>query len=156
MSNLITLQNTDEISSSPGVHWPFSEHVLCRIHPWPLEGGGIDIFKATPLYIEEVDLSVNVEFCRFITVRASYQIRKIVGCACAGMPGRFPRHWRQRKQLVSDSGMHRDTCGTHVPWCTSGSLTRGGGENISAIPAHAQPTILRIWQEAHATLPSNM
>ena len=40
---------------------------------------------------------------------------------------RFPRHQRQRKPLVSDTGMHH---GTHVPWCMSGSLTRGGGENV--------------------------
>ena len=37
----------------------------------------------------------------------------------------------------------------HVPWCISGSLTRGCGENVPGIPAHAQPTILRSWQEAH-------
>ena len=30
---------------------------------------------------------------------------------------------------VSDSGMHYSTCVTHVPWCMSGSQTRGGGEN---------------------------
>ena len=35
----------------------------------------------------------------------------------------FPRHWLQRKCLVSDPSMH------HVPWCMSGSLARGGGEN---------------------------
>ena len=32
----------------------------------------------------------------------------------------------------------------------SGSPTRGGGETFAAFPAHAQPPILRIWQEAHA------
>ena len=47
-----------------------------------------------------------------------------------GMPGTFPRHQLQRKLLVSDSGMHHGTCVTHVPWCMSGSLTRGGGENV--------------------------
>ena len=35
---------------------------------------------------------------------------------------RFPRHRLQRKPLDSDPGMH--------PWCMTGSLTRGGGENI--------------------------
>ena len=43
---------------------------------------------------------------------------------------RSPRHRLQRKPLVSDPGMHHGTCVTHVPWCMSGSLTRGGGENI--------------------------
>ena len=61
----------------------------------------------------------------------------------------FPRHWLQRKQLVSDPGMHHGTCVTHLPWCMSGSLARGGGENVPAFSAHAQSTILRIWQEAH-------
>ena len=47
---------------------------------------------------------------------------------------RFPRHRLQRKLLVSDRGMHHGRCLTHVPWCMSGSLTRGGGENVPSIP----------------------
>ena len=47
---------------------------------------------------------------------------------------RFPRHQYQRKSLVSDPGMHNGTCVTHVPWCMSGSLIRGGGENVPGIP----------------------
>ena len=43
-----------------------------------------------------------------------------------GMPGTFPRHWLQRKPLVSDPSMHHGTRVTHVSWCMSGSLTRGG------------------------------
>ena len=40
----------------------------------------------------------------------------------------------QRKLLVSDLGMQHGTCVTHVPWwCMSGSLTRGGGENVISI-----------------------
>ena len=46
----------------------------------------------------------------------------------------FPRHRLQRKLLSSDPGMHHGTCVTHVPWCMSGSLTRGGGENVPGIP----------------------
>ena len=38
---------------------------------------------------------------------------------------RFPRHRFQRKPLGSD--MHHGTWVTHVPWCMSGSLNRGGG-----------------------------
>ena len=60
---------------------------------------------------------------------ASYHIRKIVGCACAGKAGNFfPRHRLQRKPLLCDPGVHHGTCATHVPWCMSGSLTRGGGK----------------------------
>ena len=47
---------------------------------------------------------------------------------------RFPRHRLQRKPLVSDPGMHHGTCFTHVPWCKSGSLTRGGGKKVPGIP----------------------
>ena len=44
-----------------------------------------------------------------------------------------------RKPLVSDPGMHHGTCITLtcitlVPWCVSGSLTRGGGERVPGIP----------------------
>ena len=50
------------------------------------------------------------------------------------MPGeRFFRHRLRRKPLVSDPGMHHGTCVTHMPWCISGSLTRGGGENVPGI-----------------------
>ena len=47
---------------------------------------------------------------------------------------RFPRHRLQRKSLVSDTCMHHGTCVTHVPWCMSGSLASGGGENVPGIP----------------------
>ena len=46
----------------------------------------------------------------------------------------FPRHWLQMKPRVSDIGMHHGTWITHVLWCMPGSLTRGGGESIRAIP----------------------
>ena len=48
--------------------------------------------------------------------------------------GCFPRHQLQRKPLVSDPGMHHGTCVTHVSWSMSGSLTRGGGENVPGTP----------------------
>ena len=81
---------------------------------------------------------------------ASYQIRKIAGCACPGNAGNVsPRHRLQRKPLVSDPGMHHGACVAHVPWCMSGSRTRGGGENVPGIPGACAPAILRIWQEAH-------
>ena len=47
---------------------------------------------------------------RWLRRWTSYQIHKIAGWA------RFPRHWLQRKPLVSDPGMHHGTCVTHVPW----------------------------------------
>ena len=47
---------------------------------------------------------------------------------------RFPHHRLQRKLVVSDPGMHHGACVTHVPWCMSWSLTRGGEENFPGIP----------------------
>ena len=49
---------------------------------------------------------------------ASYQIRNITGCACAGKAGTVSPHPR-----VSDPDMHHGTCVTHVPWCMPGPLT---------------------------------
>ena len=81
---------------------------------------------------------------------ASYQIRKIAGCACAGNAGNvFPCRRFQGNPLISDPGMHHGTCVTHVPWCMSGSLTCGNGENVPGIPGACAPAILSIWQEAH-------
>ena len=45
--------------------------------------------------------------------------------------------------------MHHGTCVTHVPWCMSGSLICGDGENVPGIPGACAPATLRIWQEAH-------
>ena len=84
---------------------------------------------------------------------ASYQIRIIAGCACAGNAGNvFPRRRFQRKPVVSDPGMHHGTCVTHVPWCMSGSLTCGDGENVPGITGACAPAISCIWQEAHGVL----
>ena len=47
---------------------------------------------------------------------------------------RFPSHRIQKKSPVSDPAMHPGTCITNVPWCMSGSLTRGGMENVPGIP----------------------
>ena len=46
----------------------------------------------------------------------------------------FPCRWLERKPLVSDPDMHHGTSVTHVPWWMTGSLTRGGGENVPDIP----------------------
>ena len=53
---------------------------------------------------------------------------------CRECRERFHRHWLQRNPQFSDPAMHHGTCVTHVPWCTSGSLTCGGGENVPGIP----------------------
>ena len=82
----------------------------------------------------------------FIISWASCQIRKIVGAHAPGMFNPSPR--------VSDPDMYHGTCVTHVPWSlTSGFLwNRWWWEPFPAFPAHAQPVILRVWQEAHASV----
>ena len=52
---------------------------------------------------------------------------------CRECMGRFARHRLKRKPLFSDPGMHHGTCVTHVPWCMSGSQTRGSGEIVPGI-----------------------
>ena len=51
-----------------------------------------------------------------------------------GMPGTFSPPPTSKETVVSDPGMHPGTCVTHVPWCMSGSLTCGSGENAPGIP----------------------
>ena len=65
---------------------------------------------------------------------ASYQIRKIAGCACAGNTGIISPPPR-----VSDPDMHQGMCVTHVPWCMAGrylafSFGVGGRENVLGVP----------------------
>ena len=55
----------------------------------------------------------------------------------------------KRDVLVSDPGVHHGMCVTHMTWCMSGLVNRGGGENVPCIPGACAPAILHIWQEAH-------
>ena len=54
---------------------------------------------------------------------------------------RFSRHRLLRKSLVCDPGMHHGTCVMYV-----------AKKAFLAFPAHAQPAILRIWQEVHGLI----
>ena len=149
----------------PKLYWPKALLALCDGNP-PITTG---LPSCRPSYAEVKDsiswlhhkprrrpinqasfyISINYLASR-LPSWASYQIRKIAGGACAGNAGNvFPRRRFQRKPLVSDPGMHHGTCVTHVPWCMSGSLTCGDGENVPGIPGACVPAILRIWQEAH-------
>ena len=65
---------------------------------------------------------LNGPLTRYIKLRIAH---------APGMPIRFPRHRSQRKPLVSAPSMHHGTGVTYVPWCMSGSVPRGGGENVS-------------------------
>ena len=67
----------------------------------------------------------HVPLTRYVKLRVAH---------APGMPATFSRHRLQRQPLVSDPGTHQGTCVAHVPWCMSGSLTRGVGENVPGIP----------------------
>ena len=98
-------------------------------------------------YLQTVFLSLFDVFCCFLFkydiflfiflshLWLSYQIHEIVGCAYAGNTGNVsPAADFKGNRLVSDPSVHHGTCVTHVPWCMSGSPTRGGEENLPGIP----------------------
>ena len=89
---------------------------------WPSFPG---IFQVSP------DSQITTRFCTW----ASYQIRKIAGCACARKTGKvfLTTHFTGNCLLVSDPGMHHGMCMRHVMWCMSGSLTRVGRESVPGI-----------------------
>ena len=123
-----------------------AKSTLVQVTVWCLEATSHNLSQCWPSYLSPYGVTGPQR-----VTWASYQIRKIAGCACAGNAGNVsPRRRIQRKTRVSDPGMHHDTCVTHVPWCMSGLLTRGGGENVPGIPGACAPAIWRIWQEAHS------
>ena len=88
--------------------------------------------------------------CTINLVWASCQIHKIAGCACAGYAGNvFPatvgKRSRHASRQVRDARavMHAEIANKRFP------LKLVAGKTFPAFPAHAQPTILRIFQEAH-------
>ena len=82
-------------------------NIVTTFSPW--QGYGCVLHLLQP-FIERYS-----ETC--IIPWASYQIRKIAGCACAGNAGNvFPA------PQVSAPEMHHVT---HMPWCMPGSRTRG-------------------------------
>ena len=147
--NILTNQNTARFNQHCQ---DLSDFVLLRPFVTCLAGNQC---KCTCLYFRNIFGNFSTRYC-LAPQWASYKIRKIAGCACAGNAGNVsPRHWLHRKTLVSDPDMHHGTCVTHVPWCMSGSLTRGGGENVPGIPGACAVGILRIWQEAHVVFNEN-
>ena len=93
--------------------------------------GGSVFYKASLAVI-----SANGPLTRYIKLRVAH---------APGILGTFPPPplFKGNKQ-VSDPSMHHGTCSTHVPWCMSGSLTRGGREMFLAFSSHAQPEVLRM------------
>ena len=97
------------------------------------------LLKLNELYITIVACAVSVQVAQWV----SYQIRKIAVCAWAENAGNgFPT-----------------TTGLTIPTCITARASRTchgacrdcrwRGKGFPALPAHAHPAILRIWQEAH-------
>ena len=81
---------------------------------------------------------------------ASYQLRKIVGCACAGNAGNV----FHVTDFKGDRWLAIPACITVRASRTCRDVCRDrqsavAGKTFPAFPAHAQPVILCIWQEAH-------
>ena len=118
-------------SQCVGSHW---RH--CLYLRWIVSDGGLSSF-----HTKRRGSPYHGPLTRYVKLRVAH---------APEMPGRF-----FPPPLVSDSDMHHGTCVTDVPWCMPGSLTGGflwsqWRGNIPGIPGHAQPEILRIWQEAHS------
>ena len=64
-------------------------------------------------YAQEITVCLLITSVKILVISmlwASYQIRKVAGCACTGNAGNvFP------PPRVRDPDMHHGTCGTHVP-----------------------------------------
>ena len=74
-----------------------------------------------------VNSSVDGPLTRYVKLRVAHAL---------GMPETFSPPRLQRKPLVHEPGLHHGTC---VTWCMSGSLTRGGGENVLGIHGVCAP-----------------
>ena len=72
-----------------------------------------------------------------------------------GMPGTFPNYRLQRKPPVSHHSMYHGTCVTHVMCYMSGSLTRGGGENVTGIPGACATRNFKYLTSVHFKLIEN-
>ena len=91
------------------LHWPWNNNCICD-RKVPLQ-----------IWVESTSTLPHQNTTRREPwTWASYQIRKIDGCACAGNAGNVSPPTR-----VSIPDMHHGTCVTHVPWCMPGSLTSG-------------------------------
>ena len=67
---------------------------------------------------------------------------------------RFLHHRLQRRPHVNYPDMHHGTCVTHVPWCMSGSLTSGGGENVPGIPGASATRNFTLLSRGHVIMSS--
>ena len=96
-----------------------------------------DIFAQNMLY--------STEQCKVVNIRLKWKLLKWLRCmerrnlqANTILLARYPVTKifekllsKQLIKFLDDKSGHKRT---HVPWCMSGSLTSGGGENVPGIP----------------------
>ena len=100
--------------------------------------GNYDLFNGSHCFLSYFQVVLHGPLTRYTKLQVVH---------APGMPGTF-----SPPPQVSAPDMHQGMCMTHVPWCMPGSLTSGFPLKSVAgkmFLAYAQPTILRIWQEAH-------
>ena len=95
----------------------------------------------------ECALFAFIDYCDVIThAWASYQTRKIAGCACAGNAGNvYPAtDFKGNPQLAISTCITARASRTCRDACRD-LWSAVAGKTFPAFPAHAQPAILRIW-----------
>ena len=112
----------------------------------PDDHNGLAFYKPSAIFIQRISLYTGL-----LTDTYNFGLRIRQECG-----ERFRRHQLEINSTVSDPSMNRGTRVTHVLWCMSVSLIRGGGETFLAFPAHAQSVIFLVsserpmwWIEAH-------
>ena len=121
--NLISVCTLKQSSGGRGVECVIYGPVYREVRPLrnaPASAAIIHLASVAPV-AETEHLHYHVAMYRYMGLRMRRECRE-----------HFPRHRLQRKLLVSDPDMYYGTCITYVPWCMSGSLIRGGGENVGA------------------------
>ena len=124
------------IAYGPYIFWNSVLH-----HPW-------DLVLIRRLWCTKICGTTNVfhgPLTRYVKLRVAH---------APGMPGTFsppPTTKETANYLSRDASRHV----THVPWYMSGSLTRGGGENVIGIPGACTTRTYTYLREAHACVPAS-
>ena len=90
----------------------------------------------------ETEIDAGVRLTVYVIKWASYQIRKIAGCACAGMPGTFftSTEFKAILAYITARASRTRRCA-----CRDSAVA---GKTFPGFLVHAQSLILLIWQEA--------
>ena len=116
------LDSSLELCSISSITYTSFHRWIKTLHAWDIYNNmGQRLYSETWLSASTEKLVHPIGRCLATNMAwASYQIRKIVGCACTGNARNvFPT------TTVRDPEMHHGMCVTHVLWCSPGLLTSG-------------------------------